>query len=56
MSLGLLLNPRGLRPYASVNLRPHRAQKLTPSESVAFAIMFLLAIVVAAAIVGVVFR
>ncbi len=51
MHYGLIFTPRGIRPYISASLRLHRAQKLTPGESAAFAITFLLAIVVAAVIV-----
>lgn len=56
MRYGLFLSPRGLRPYASISLRPRHTQKLTPGQSVAFDVMFVLAIVVAAVIVKVVFK
>lgn len=48
---GLIFTPRGPRPYVSTSLRSGRHQSLTPGQSVAFAVMFLLAIVVAAVIV-----
>lgn len=51
MRTGIIFTPRGPRPYASMSLRSGRHQKLTPGQSVAFAVMFLLAVVVAAVIV-----
>jgi len=55
MRYGLLFTPKGIRPYASISLRSRRTQKLSPGESVAFVIMFFVAIIVAAVIVKVVF-
>ena len=55
MRYGLFLTPRGLRPYVSASLRSGRHQELTPGQSMAFAAMVLLAIVVSAVIVLAVF-
>ena len=56
MRYGVLLTPHGPRPYASIGLgsRSHRTQNLTPGESMAFAGLFMAAVVVTIVIVMVV--
>jgi hypothetical protein len=52
MRYGILFSSRGPRPYLSASLSPHRRTKdLTPGESVAFAALFMFAVVVTIVVV-----